>query len=403
MPKSPIHIGICSLPSNFHCRKWACALVNAGAAVTVFSFEAGQIPGVNCVAIPNSISRKKTSYTDYYTTSSSLASALRKHNVDVLHPLHLTPFGTWAVNSGFRPIVSAAIGADVLEFVPNDSLLSPNINRSWQSKSAKNNPSLEVIRRDFFHQQVHKVVQNSAGITVDNLSLLLALNTFYSCATDKLHLIRWGQTLHNSFTTSSVGGELPNELDLHPGCTVVLSPRGIKKVYNADIILAAFEHLLRIDANPNLRLIMLTAGYDFDAAIVDEADKLSALDPRFKLIKRQLTPAEMLQLWLQVDVFISAPVYDGYSSALAEGRLHGAIPIVNSIPGNIELIEHGYNGLVVDEFSTKNLTLKLQYAIDNKLQLLLKFNPINASWIEKNSDLHENAVRFLVLATSMVF
>ena len=100
--------------------------------------------------------------------------------------------------------------------------------------------------------------------------------------------------------------------------------------------------------------------------------------------------------------FISAPVYDGYSNALSEGRYIGAIPIVNAIPGNLELIRHKENGCIVEPFEPDLLTQTLEEILADTDAWKRKFSGQNTEWILKNAHLKTNIRHFLDLCEESV-
>ena len=96
-----MHIGVVAPPESFHTQKWVSGLLAAGADVTTFSFTPGQIPGVNAVQIPPRFTRKgELTYLSYLAGGPALRQALKTHQIDVVNPLNVTPFGVWAYLSG---------------------------------------------------------------------------------------------------------------------------------------------------------------------------------------------------------------------------------------------------------------------------------------------------------------
>ncbi|MFK7972051.1 MAG: glycosyltransferase, partial [Bacteroidia bacterium] len=181
---------------------------------------------------------------------------------------------------------------------------------------------------------------------------------------------------------------------------VVLSPRGMKPIYQGELILEAYERLL--NEGRKEKFIMLSAGYAISKAAREHARNLSIRFPNFHYEAGVIPRERVLQLWSLVDAFISAPIYDGYSNALAEGRYAGAVPLVNAIPGNIEVVEHDTHGIIVDPFNANNLAVDLRHSLNNLDALKARFAPVNRSWIEANSMMDVNIQRFIKLADLMI-
>ena len=167
----------------------------------------------------------------------------------------------------------------------------------------------------------------------------------------------------------------------------------MKPVYQGDLILESFEMLLRRGVR-DINMIMLSAGYDVPADIQKKARELDQQFPNFNYVDKQLPREEVLELWSVVDAFISAPVYDGYSNAVSEGRYAGAIPIVNPIPANLELIRHKVNGWVVDPFTPEHLADALLEILPDMDDYKARFAPANRKWILKHSHLDTNIKSF---------
>ncbi|MDW8134104.1 MAG: glycosyltransferase [Bacteroidia bacterium] len=110
---------------------------------------------------------------------------------------------------------------------------------------------------------------------------------------------------------------------------------------------------------------------------------------------KKLSSSEMEAYWRRAIAFISAPLYDGYSYAIAEGRWYGALPIVSAIPGNLEVITHGYNGWVVEPFTRENLASTLLTVEKHWKEVASLWQLRNKKWIKSFSDIRKNAELFL--------
>jgi glycosyltransferase involved in cell wall biosynthesis len=188
---------------------------------------------------------------------------------------------------------------------------------------------------------------------------------------------------------------LRSQFSIASGQAVVLSPRGAKPVYQADIILAGFEQLL-LAGDSKTRFLFLSAGYLVADEVRQKAEFLEKSYPNFSFVADALPRETMYALWNLVDVFVSAPVYDGYSAALAEGRFAGAIPVVNDIPGNRELISHLQNGWVCAPFTPIQLATDLKMILADLTSFKTRFASRNRQWILENSLIRNNVERFLL-------
>ena len=388
-----MHIAVLSDPANFHTQKWARALQNAGAEVTVFSFFDAQIEGIPCVRIePSYTLNGKLTYASYLYSTDKLYRELITHRVDLVNPINITPFGVWAARTPFRPIVSIAMGADILEYPPERKESRIPEARTWSSveKSGPIGRAVKGAKWHFFRKHISHALERSDLITGDNLQLIHALKDWFHVPARKVRLNRWGVEEDLFETSPERIQALRKRFDIRDWQRVVLSPRGMKPVYNGDLILDAFEMLVRRGPR-DVKFLMLSAGYDIPAAVLAKARELDKHFQNFTFVPEVMPREEVYELWSLVDAFISAPAYDGYSNALAEGRYAGAIPIVNAIPANLELIDHKRNGWVVDPFTPQHLA----DAILTIMEYKLRFGKVNRDWILLNSHLRTNVRMFL--------
>ena len=394
-----MHIAVLSEPANFHTQKWASALQRAGAKVTIFSFSDYQIEGLECVKIkPGFTVNGNITYASYLYSGDKLAEALKEHKVDLLNPLNITPFGVWATRCGFEPVVSIAMGADILEYPPQRKQSNIPESRIWESNQTKKSGPFGSAFKGFkwhvFRYHVKEALQKSALITGDNLQLVNAMENWFDIPTQKLKLNRWGIEEDLFKVCEDRRSELLKKFNIRDWQRTILSPRGMKPVYQGDLILESFEMLLRRGVR-DINMIMLSAGYEVPADIQKKAKELDKQFPNFNYVDEQLPREEVLELWSVVDAFISAPVYDGYSNAVSEGRYAGAIPIVNPIPANLELIRHKVNGWVVDPFTPEHLADALLEILPDIDDYKKRFAPANRKWILKHSHLETNIKAFL--------
>ncbi|MEL7341797.1 MAG: glycosyltransferase, partial [Bacteroidota bacterium] len=260
-----MHIGILSDPANFHTQKWARALQRAGAKITVFSFSQSHIPGVDCVSIaPKATINGQLTYGSYLAGGPDLLEQLVRHKIDLINPINVTPFSVWGMKSGFRPMVSIAMGADVLEYPPHFAELSINPERIWNSNATRIGLLNKVQYRfkwGMFRRYVQQALQASDLITGDNLELVDAVRDWFGIAPERVKLNRWGIEPELFVTSEEERCALRQKYGVRDWQKVVLSPRGMKPVYQGDLILEGFERLLRRGVR-DLKLIMLSAGYD---------------------------------------------------------------------------------------------------------------------------------------------
>ncbi len=418
-----MHIGLLNDPNNFHTQKWGKALCDAGAKVTVFSFDADKHGGLPSVQVPTASLKQEYNYFSYLRSGPELCTALNAAGVDLVNALNITPFGVWAASAGARPLIASAMGADILEYPPRKLRnLSPGA-RSWDNIEGSHQPHVKLkerLKRQYFRRKVSRTLRKADLITGDNRVLVNAVRDWFGIPEEKIRLLRWGVEPELLVPDENEGRKLRDRFGIQQGATVILSPRGAKAIYQADLILEAFAQLLEANKKETIAVgseisssgrpprglpfhfIMLSAGYEVSRKVKDKAQYLSQRHPNFTFVDEMMDRKEIAQLWHLVDIFISAPVYDGYSASLAEGRYTGAIPVVNPIPGNLELIQHGENGWVTSPFTPTQLAKDLTTILKNKTQLKAKFQVKNREWIEEHSLVKQNAKLFLGWAEELL-
>jgi glycosyltransferase involved in cell wall biosynthesis len=257
-----------------------------------------------------------------------------------------------------------------------------------------------MLRR-FYRNQVAGALRAADLVTGDNQHLVDCIHEWFGVEQSKIRLLRWGVEEHLFQVSPEKISELRRRLGLQEGRTLILSPRGAKAVYQADLILEGFQRLLK-DREMDVQCLMLSAGYKIGSEVGLQARALAARDDRFRFVEGALPREDLYALWNMVDIFISAPVYDGYSASVAEGRYAGAIPVVNDIPANRELFRHLENGWICEPFSPENLAADLEKILKILPDLKEKFNPINKQWIREHSLVERNAENFMEWAENLL-
>lgn len=377
-----MRVGILSQASNFHCQKWATALQKAGFEVVVFSLENAEIPNVKVIPLHSG----RYNYFTFWKTRKPLKKAILQEKIDILNPMHLTPFGTWArwADTGV-PVIAQAMGADVLEYAPEHESLHILVQqRGWAKTQVSPKRSLiQQIKHRYFAKQVQKVCNTVDYIIPDNEWIAYGLEHWFGVPKEKYHVAYWGIEPEKFDLVSEQDKEyVRNILQLKPYQKIVLSPRGIKPVYQADVIFEAFKSVNSFWGE-RVKFVMLGASYGGNTRFIQEMEEYSKQYPNFIYLP-YLPSQYMPALWKMTDIFVSAPVYDGYSAALAEGRYAGAIPIVNYTPATENLIFNGKNGFILRNFNAKKLASVLNATLQSVEELKPKFADYNKKWTLEN-------------------
>jgi len=398
-----MHIGLLNDPNNFHTQKWGQALRDAGAEVTVFSFDEDFHQGLPSVRVPTHKGTLDYNYRSYLKSGPQLRAALEEHKVDLVNALNITPFGVWAAQSRFHPWVGSAMGADILEYPPRGQASPLLATHAWDNVEGSTgllDRLKSQFKRKFFKVQVDKALRQADLITGDNQTLVDAVEDWFGIPPEKTRLLRWGVEPDLLKADAIRIAAWRKRLGIAEGSKVILSPRGAKAIYQASTILEGMGQFLA-ETQENVHCIVLSAGYQIASKVTEEANRLEAEFPNFSFISEQIPREEMTSLWHLADIFISAPIYDGYSASVAEGRYLGVIPLVNDIPGNQEVIQHLENGWVTQPFTSTQLNEDLAVLVARFSELKERFGTKNREWIENHSLISENASQFLAWANEL--
>lgn len=127
---------------------------------------------------------------------------------------------------------------------------------------------------------------------------------------------------------------------------LIYSNRQLKKLYRIDLIIKAFAQFVNNNHSEDWKLIIGGEGEDKDV-LVSLVKELNILD---KVEFVGWLDKKMNSYYYCISRFyISIPESDATSISLLEAMAAGCIPIVSDLPANREWINHGQNGIVVND------------------------------------------------------
>lgn len=401
-----MHFAVLAEPDSFHTQKWTQALLDAGQEVTVFSFSRKSIPGIRCVRIaPRFTFRGNITYFSYLGSGKRLREALLQHKVDIINPINVTPYAVWAKRAGLGPMLSVAMGSDILEYPPKGEVQISE-ERLWTRTQGGRLNWLEKLqlpaKKWLFRREVASALKASDYVTGDNMVLVHAVRDWFGVPETHSALNRWGIEPQLFEMSAEEEERIRQTYEILPEQTLLTSPRGIKAIYQGDIILEAIERLLRSGKLSESRILMLSAGYAVPPDIEEKASRLEADFPAFSLIRTTIPREDMCLLWNLTDAFVSAPVYDGYSNALSEGRYIGAVPIVNDTAATREVMIDGEHGKVVTHFTPTQLAEGIESVMASLPEWKTRIGPVNKAWVEREATLAVNIRAFVAIAGELL-
>ncbi len=297
------------------------------------------------------------------------------------------------------------MGSDILEYPPaGEEGIARD--RLWTRTSAGSMNLTERIqyplKQWLFRREVARALKASDFVTGDNWVLVHAVRDWFGLPEHKSGLNRWGVEPDLFEISDQEEDDIRHKYRIEPGQTLLLSPRGIKPIYQGDIILDAMEQLLASGMYADTRMIMLSAGYAVPEKLDKQARRLEETYPQFSLVRTAIDREEMCRLWSLTDVFVSAPVYDGYSNALSEGRYIGALPVVNDTPATREVMADGKHGVVVRPFTADQLSRSMANILTQPKSWIIRVSKANREWVEREAILDVNIQRFIQQAEQLL-
>jgi glycosyltransferase involved in cell wall biosynthesis len=151
-------------------------------------------------------------------------------------------------------------------------------------------------------------------------------------------VVNWGVDL-NAFAPASEQerAALKKRLNLGPG-PVVLSPRGLKELYNPGVVVDAFKQVRR--AIPGAQLILKYSGPS------EELKPVWASATGVTVVGR-IEYGKMADLFRTAEVTVSIPNSDSSPRSVWEAMAAGSATVLSDLPWVHELVENERDALVV--------------------------------------------------------
>lgn len=264
--------------------------------------------------------------------SRRLAGILRRHDVDVLHV------------RGLSMLLDAVLAADSLGDTP--------VAFSFHGfESAENRPS--GIRRKVYREAILRCRDRWAV----SASAAEALSRSLNIPCDSIGVIENGVDADH-YHPAPDGAAAREALDLPADRLVFLSAGSLKPVKGHQMLLEAMQRL-GLDAQ---RATLVLAGADYlDKRLHRWAEThLGGCDVRFVGQQPDMVP------WYQAaNVFVLPSLWEGLSNALLEAMACGLPAIATRIGGNVDAVDEGVTGLLVEPDNAEALCGAMRRMMDD--------------------------------------
>lgn len=380
-------IAILCTPRDVHACKWAEALHQAGAEVLFIcpEPEARQLSYCRVIPIPGRVPGQ-WNYADFWFSGKVLGKVLEFERPTIVCALHVTPFGVWARISGYKPFIVMALGADILEYTGKRPLT-----KSWDSEWKKS--FLRKWMNFYWHKfQVKKTLVQANSIYADNSILKTGIAKLMPAAEAKTKQFSWGIDPKKWLSLDTrEKDKLRDQYNLPRDKKIVLSPRGMKPVYQPEILLEAIE-LAR--ANSAIYWILLKGNYEIPDEVLKKIRSENLGNLRFV---EETLPEEIVQDYFALsDILISIPVYDGLSASVLQAFSCGLHPILSDIPASRELRALGLNLSLLLPANGQELLNNIVSWYSEKADYVREIEKKhNRNWVEQNADICQQVRWFL--------
>ena len=168
------------------------------------------------------------------------------------------------------------------------------------------------------------------------------------------------------------------------GNFLILSLRTMEPNYDVETVVRAF--LTAVKEEPGMRLILLG-----DGSQMPRLKEITAADPngnKISFLGRQ--PNDLLvDYYRSCDLYVSASIVDGSSVSLLEAMGTGIPVLMSSIPGNLEWVRDGINGLLFPTRDIRTLSEKMLFCARNTKQIS-QYAEAARKLIEEKADWNKN-------------
>lgn len=236
-----------------------------------------------------------------------LRRLIRQFRPDVVHA-HWMPFATLAMLAGAHPLVAQAWGSDI------------------------------YLAGRRHRLELRATLRRTAVAMTDSADLVKRLEHF-GPESLRTMLVNWGVDLE-AFrpATAEDRAALKARFGLGSG-PLILSPRGLKEIYNPAVVIGAFARVHA--ALPNAQLVLKHAG-------VEELLDAEWRDAPGVRVVGYLKQAELADLFRAADVTVSVPKSDSSPRSVWEAMAAGSATVLSDLPWAHELIEDGRHALIVE-------------------------------------------------------
>jgi len=297
-------------PTLIHTQRWVKYFIGRKHEIHIITHKEERISGAN-IHVLKYVSNKFL----YFLNLPQINNIIKKISPDIIHSHYVTNNGILGCFfKGDKPFVVTAWGSDI--FLESNGLIRKLITR--------------------------KVLKSATLITADSDTLCREISRLTEDK-GRIFNIQWGVDLREIEATKSISA-IKAQYNIPDDHKVVMSLRDIKPLYNIEVFIKSISIILK--KYPNVVFIIKYMTMTYLEKLKNLASQLKVLENcRFiGFINRD----ELINLYYISDVSVSIPMSDSTPITLLESMFAGSIPILSNLPSNLEWVQNGVNGIVIN-------------------------------------------------------
>jgi glycosyltransferase involved in cell wall biosynthesis len=289
--------------NSIHAIRWIQPLIDAEHEVYVVTYSQNNLPLSGAKYIINLTHQTNLPKIRFAIWGMRIRSYVKAIQPDILHAHQIPAAGWIGAMTGFHPFVVTGWGSDFL-IEPHKSIFRKMLTRI-------------VLSRTDYITIPSKIMYNAA----------------YDLGfpEDRLFLIPWGVETNIFKPDNLIRRKVRQRLNLQEDTPVLFCPRGIRPVYNIDIVIEACHSIKQ--KYPDLRLLLLN--YNILPEYQKKLGHLIAsanMETNVIWSPAQTSTKDMASFYQASDIIISLPSSEGYGFSPYEGMACGIPTIISDLP-----------------------------------------------------------------------